>query len=240
MTKAESRCREIAPIWSAQKIVDEPQRDPKPPFRFDNWYRDFKQKNGIAVIVAVLWSASLILGCCITGAVVKHRTTEKVTEEVTMTLRGEFQRHLDQLEAERRASQFLTGEDSFAAAVEELAGPMAQVIATYAQDFNIQRDGLYTIGWVYCARVARNSTEFGLTPQEILEKKSAWEGKVVGHPVRNQDTEIARAIAEDFLNGQYPDNYTDDLTFFVRKGSAIIARNEYNPGPYTHTWQYGK
>lgn len=198
------------------------------------------KKYKIAIIIGALFGIYTGIVCGITEYVVRKNTTKQVTAQVTAELRADFQEYLDQQEAERRASQFLTGEDSFAAAVEDLAGPMAQVIATYAQDFNIQRDGLHTIGWVFCARVARNSTEFGRTPQEILKKDSAWEGKVVGHPVRNQDTEIARAIAQDYLNGQYPDSFTDDLTWFVRNGSTIIARNEYNPGPYTHTWQYGK
>ena len=145
------------------------------------------------------------------------------------------------MEQERKAAQFLTGDASFEAAVEGLAGPMSQVIATYSMDYGVTQEGLYTIGWVFCARYARNSTEFGRTPQEILEKDRAWEGKVVGHAVRPQDTELSREIARAFLSGEYPDDYTTALTFFTREaGGKIIARNELFTGPYTKYWWMGK
>ena len=180
----------------------------------------------------------MMIGCITTGLIVRHNTTERVTAEVTSQLRQDFQRYLDQMEMEQKAAQFLTGDASFEAAVEGLAVPMAQVIATYAQDYSVTQEGLYTIGWVFCARYAKNTTEFGRTPQEILEKSNAWEGKVVGHAVRPQDTELAAEISRAFLSGQYPDDYTTALTFFTREaGGKIIARNELYTGPYTVYWR---
>lgn len=193
------------------------------------------------MVLIFAWAVSLMLGCIITGLIVRHNTTERVTAEVTSQLRAGFQDYLNQIEAEQKAASFLTGEASLEAAVDDIAVPMAQVIATYAQEFSVSQEGLYTIGWVFCARYAKNSTEFGKTPQEILEKSQAWEGKVVGHAVRPQDTEIAREIARAFLSGQYPDGYTTALTFFTREtGGKIIARNELLTGPYTTYWWFGK
>lgn len=233
------RCRVMVPMWAAQEA--EPEFfPPKPRKTPQDWFHDFKTGDKIGFIL-ILWIASLILACFITSVIVRHNTTVRVTEEVTSQLRADFQRYLEQQEAERRAAQFLTGDASFEAAVGDLAEPMAQVLATYAQDYSVTQEGLYTIGWVFCARYAQNSTEFGRTPQEILEKSSAWEGKVLGHAVRNQDTELARSIAREFLNGKYPDGYTTALTFFTREsGGKIIARNELYTGPYTTYWWFGK
>ena len=231
----------LVPVWAAQDEPTPPPRRTPPRFDAGDWFRDFKIKNGLGLIVIFVWAATLMIGCCITGVIVRRNTTERVTAEVTSQLRQDFQRYLDQMEQEQKAAQFLTGDASFEAAVEGLAVPMAQVIATYAQDYSVTQEGLYTIGWVFCARYAKNTTEFGRTPQEILEKSNAWEGKVVGHAVRPQDTELAAEISRAFLSGQYPDDYTTALTFFTREaGGKIIARNELYTGPYTTYWWFGK
>ena len=229
----------LVPVWAAQDEPTPPPRRTPPRFDPQDWFRDFKIKNGIGLILLFVWAASMMIGCIVTGLIVRHNTTERVTAEVTSQLRQDFQRYLDQMEQEQKAAQFLTGDASFGAAVEGLAVPMAQVIATYAQDYGVTQEGLYTIGWVFCARYAKNTTEFGRTPQEILEKSNAWEGKVVGHAVRPQDTELAAEISRAFLSGQYPDDYTTALTFFTREaGGKIIARNELYTGPYTVYWRY--
>ena len=202
--------------------------------------RFIKRYGLIAVIVAALivWTFA---ACSITGAVVKKQTTKEVTARVQSEMRSGFQNYLDQQDYEEHQAGFLTGDASFEAAVEELSGPMSQVITTYAQDFGISQDGLRTIGWVFCARYHQNSVEFGRTPQEILEKKSAWEGSVVNHGTRVQDQELTREIARDYLKGNYPDNYTTAMTFLNREaGGKVIARNEYNTGPHTIYWWYGK
>ena len=236
----EARCRALVPMYAAQEPSKAPEA-PKSRRSPEDWFHDFKIKNGITLIAIFLWAASVMFGCCLTGWIVRHNTTERVTAEVTSQLRADFQRYLDQQEQERKAAQFLTGDASFEAAVEGLAGPMAQVIATYAMDYSISGDNLKTIGWVFCARYAKNSTEFGKTPQEILEKSNAWEGSAVGHAVRNQDTELAREISRSFLKGEYPDEYTTDQTFFNREpGGKIVARNELYAGPHTIYWWYGK
>lgn len=231
----------LVPVWASQDEPTPPPWQSPPRFNLQDWIRDFKIRNGIGLILLFVWAASMMIGCIVTGLIVRHNTTERVTAEVTSQLRQDFQRYLDQMEQERKAAQFLTGDASFEAAVEGLAVPMAQVIATYAQDYGVTQEGLYTIGWVFCARYAKNSTEFGKTPQEILEKERAWEGQVVGHAVRPQDTELAAEISRAFLSGQYPDDYTTALTFFTREaGGKIIARNELYTGPYTTYWWFGK
>ena len=235
------KCKALVPVWASQDEPTPPPRQSPPRFNPQDWIRDFKIRNGIGLILLFVWAASMMIGCITTGLIVRHNTTERVTAEVTSQLRQDFQRYLDQMEMEQKAAQFLTGDASFEAAVEGLAVPMAQVIATYAQDYGVTQEGLYTIGWVFCARYAKNTTEFGRTPPEILEKSNAWEGKVVGHAVRPQDTELAAEISRAFLSGQYPDDYTTALTFFTREaGGKIIARNELYTGPYTTYWWFGK
>lgn len=200
----------------------------------------FGKRYGILLVAAAVFTVYTIL----LSAGVEAKTEKRVTEEVTSQLRQDFQKYLDQQEQERKATQFLTGDASFEAAVEELAEPLSYILAAYRMEFGIPENGLRTIGWVYCARYAQNSTEFGRTPQEILEKVGAWEGTPVGHARSNHDIELSKEIATSFLKGEYPDSpYTTAMTFFVRDNKVdgkIAARNEYATGAYTEYWWYGK
>lgn len=230
-------------IWEPKKKEKQPKTPTKKPGRKEQenvLVMLVKDRRALAQVLVVFTLCNLLTWCSTMYAVRKN-TTEEVTARVTSELRAGFQQYLSDMEAQQRKDEFLTGEDSFAAAVDDLANPMAQVIAAYAMEFGITEEGQKTIGWVFGARFLKNSSEFGRTPQEILEKERAWEGKVVGHAVRNQDLELAKEIATDLLNGKYPDNFTPELLFFTRDaGGKIIARNELYTGPYTTYWWFGK
>lgn len=203
--------------------------------------RRMVKKYGLAAAALLFLYGWTAIACAITANNVEKETAERVRAEVTSELRAGFQNYLDGQELQEKREQFLTGEESFEAAVDDLAGPMAQVIETYAMDFGVTEEGQKTIGWVFCSRHAKNSTEFGKTPQEILEKAGAWEGNVVGHATRPAAKELSKQIARDYLSGNWPDGYTTDLTFFNREpGGKIIARNELKTGPYTVYWFFGK
>lgn len=262
----ETRARAIVPMYASQDGWQEqlpPKRtEPRPPRRSpDDWFHDFKIRNGIALIILFAWAASMMVGCCITGVIVRKRTAKQVvvecaertsegfrdymdgknTEAASALMQQGLQDFLNWQAAEAQKAQFLTGDASFAAAVETIADPMSYVLAAYRMEFGVTEEGQRTIGWTFCARGAQGSTEFGRTPQEILEKSGAWEGKPVGHARSNQDIELAREIATAYLKGEYPDGFTTSMTFFTREsGGKIIARNEFNTGPYTTYWWFGK
>lgn len=233
----ENAIREIPNYAAAELPLPEIPKEPKTRRFFDP--QDFTRRYGILLVIA---AAFTIYTICL-SAIVEHRTekrvTREVTEAVTSELRRDFQAYLDQQEEDRKAAQFLTGDASKEAAVEELAGWFDELISTYAQDFGLREDALYGLGWTFIARYMTASPEFGVTPQEIIERANAWEGKVVGHGVRNQDTEIARSIARDFLNGNYPDGWTQNMVFGSREaGGGWVARTEYKTGPNTAYWRY--
>ena len=203
----------------------------------------------------------MMVGCCVTGVIVRKRTTKqataaalawvaegfhdymdgKDTDAATAVLVAGLQDFLNWQAEEARKAEFLSGDASFEAAVEDLADCFDELIATYAMEFGLSEDGLRTLGWTFIARVIAASSEFGKTPQEIIEKPGAWEGKVVGHAVRPQDTALTREIARDYLSGNYPDGFTPAMTFGTREaGGGFVARNEFQTGPNTMYWRYGK
>ena len=210
----------------------------------NEWIRMFFKKHALllgGVLLLVFWTLAV-------SAISRHNTTVDVTEEVTQRvtadLKAKFRQtlldhNIDPETFEKKTAP-LTDDASFKAMVEELATNMDEVVSTYAMDFGVGEEGQMTIAWVWCARHAKSSTEFGKTPKEITEKTNAWEGQVVGHAVQNQYTELCRKVATDYLKGIYPDDFTTDLTFFNREGTKIIARNDLYTNAYTKYWWYGK
>lgn len=210
----------------------------------NEWIRMFFKKHALllgGVLLLVFWTLAV-------SAISRHNTTVDVTEEVTQRvtadLKAKFRQtlldhNIDPETFEKKTAP-LTDDASFKAMVEELATNMDEVVSTYAMDFGVGEEGQMTIAWVWCARHAKSSTEFGKTPKEITEKTNAWEGQVVGHAVQNQYTELCRKVATDYLKGIYPDDFTTALTFFNREGTKIIARNDLYTNAYTKYWWYGK
>ncbi len=233
----EAKARKELRIWSAMPVHED--REERKAVRFSLKIDTEKliRKYGIALLAAVLFTLYTLLLCWSVSA----RTEKRVRAETEAEMRAGFQRYLDQMERDAAAETFLTGDESLEAAARELADCMDELIATYAMDFGVSEDGLYTLGWTYIARVITASSEFGKTPQEIIERSGAWEGQVMGHPVRNQDTQIAYEIAFDYLSGKYPDGFTKNLTFGAReRNGGFVARNEFITGPDTVYWRYGK
>lgn len=201
----------------------------------------FWVRHRVTVIAASCLFAWTMTTCGITGAIVRHNTTEEVTQEVQSEMRANFQQYLDQQEQDRRAAQFLSGEESREAAINELADWMDELIATYRMDYGVTEDGARTLAWVFIARLITNSTEFGKSAQEIIERSGAWEGKVIGHAVRNEDTELCREVARDYFEGHYPDGFTSSMTFCNREAAGgVVARNQFITGPNTVYWRFGK
>ena len=210
----------------------------------NEWIRMFFKKHALllgGVLLLVFWTLTV-------SAISRHNTTVDVTEEVTQRVTADLKAKFRQTlldhnidpETFEKKTEPLTDDASFKAMVEELATNMDEVVSTYAMDFGVGEEGQMTIAWVWCARHAKSSTEFGKTPKEITEKTNAWEGQVVGHAVQNQYTELCRKVATDYLKGIYPDDFTTDLTFFNREGTKIIARNDLYTNAYTKYWWYGK
>ena len=193
------------------------------------------RRYGIAVIAIVLLAVWTVVTCGFTA----YRVKKIVTEELTHEFRGYTQQWLDEQEQKRMAENLVTGQESFELAVTELANTFDELIATYSMDYGLKDDALHTLGWVYIARVIQASSEFGKTPDEIIAKAGAWEGKVIGHAVRNQDTQIATEIARDYLNGSYPDGFTPNMVFFTREANGGgVARDQFLTGSKTNYWRY--
>lgn len=221
-------------MWATQS-ESQPPKLPKHSPSPEDWFRDFKIKNGIALIVLFAWAASMMLGCCLTGVIVRHNTTVRVTAEVTSQLRQDFQSYLDQQEQERKAAQFLTGEASMQAAIDSMVEPIAEHVAGLRMDRGVTIAGAKTYVWgVDFPRL--DSGKYGSTIQQILEGNI--EGYTKGHAVRNEDREIARELVTAYMKGERPDKWTPDLEFAeINADGSVTARNKLKTDSTTKFWR---
>lgn len=193
------------------------------------------RRYGITVVAIGLLALWTVITCCITAYHVK----KTVTEELTHQFRGYTQQWIDEQEQQRMAAELITGDESFEMAVNDFADKFDELIATYSMDYGLKDDALHTLGWVFIARVIQASGEFGKTPEEIISKSGAWEGNVIGHAVRPQDTKIATEIARAYLSGEYPDGFTPNMVFFTREANGGgVARDQFITSSKTVYWRW--
>lgn len=232
----ETKARKMLQIWSeTPNFYTADQTPVRPRITIDT--RQLTRKYGLSLaIVCALLVYTILLSWWITARTEK-RVREEVTAEVTSQLRQGFQSYLDQMEQEQKAAAFMTGEASTQAAIDDLAGALGPFIAGYRMDGKVSVKGAHGIGWCALARLL--SGNYGATITEVLAQPRQWEFYSPDHAVRNEDLEIAKEIAGDFIAGRYPDGFTADLIYAERTNDGDVAlRNEFKTGSNTTFWRY--
>lgn len=239
--------KELVPVWAAQ---DEPTPPPKTPKRqrggFDpqDWFHDFKIKNGITLILIFAWAASIMILCCITGVIVRYNTTKRVTSEVKAQTEGEMRSgftkwcsdHDIDPQTGEKIEKPLVDEESKQAQITELSKLFAEHIASLRMDRHVTKDGAITYIWGVDITRAESGRYDDI--QSVLD--GSVEGYVKGHPTRPEDDALGLEIATDYINGKRPDRWRPDLEFAViNADGSVTARNEYITGPSTAYWWYG-
>ena len=128
----------------------------------------------------------------------------------------------------------LTGEESRQAAIEALAGPIAEHIAGLRMDRNVTLDGVKTYIWgVDFARL--DSGKYGHTIEGILS--GSVEGYTKGRATRPEDDDLAKELCTAYYNGELPSRWSPDLEFAeINADGSVTARNELNTDSKTKYW----
>lgn len=232
----ETKARKMLQIWSeTPNFYTADQAPVRPRITIDT--RQLTRKYGLSMaIVCALLVYTLLLSWWITARTEK-RVREEVTAEVTSQMRQGFQSYLDQMEREQKSASFMTGEASRDAAIDDLTDALAPFIAGYRMDGKVSSKGAHGIGWCALARLL--SGNYGANITEVLAQPRQWEFYSPDHAVRNEDLEIAKEIAADFIAGRYPDGFTADLIYAERTNDGDVAlRNEFKTGSNTTFWRY--
>ena len=117
--------RHYEPKQKQQKPRQTHRKAPETPFRMklDEKMRKIIKRYGLTFLAWFGFTVWTVLACCITGAIVRHNTTIDVTERMETA----FAERLAQMEQERKAQTFLTGEASKEAAITQDARLLANI-----------------------------------------------------------------------------------------------------------------
>lgn len=190
------------------------------------------------MILFLAWTVSMVIGCSVTGAVVRRNTTERVTAEVTSELRQGFQKYLEELEQERMAASLLKDDESRQAVIQAEATAMAKSFYGHKDVIRTDAD-YYTLGWNECFRAAGDGEFKNLTTIEaVVSQKGQYLGWNENNPVVEKLYAIALEIVTDYYNGNWPT--TDEFIYLDWSTGKMVARNEFKTGPSTEYWWWGK
>lgn len=208
----------------------------RPKFNLQDAVHDFWRDHRIAIQIAGLMIAWSVTLCSITEAWTRKVVTKEVTLQVQSEMRHGFQQYLEQMEQDEKAAQFLTGEASRQAAIDEMIMPIAEHIAGLRMDRHVTVDGVKTYIWgVDFTRL--DSGKYGSTIQQVLDGNV--EAYKKGHAVRNEDKEIARELVTAYMNGERPDRWTPDLEFAeINADGSVTARSKLKTDSTTKFWRY--
>lgn len=251
----EANVKSLIPMYASEEIP-EPQ---KPRFTETYWFREFKTGGGLWLIIVFAWAITMMLGCCITGVIVRKNTavkvTGQVTEQVKEKIRKGFKDYMNDQNAETEDVVFLkesgfweylqwqmganlkTGDASRQNAIDVMVPKIADHVAGLRMDRGVTIDGCKTYVWgVDFTRL--DSNKYGGL-DDVLEGNI--EGYTKNRGARPEDTELAIELCTDYIMKSYPSKWSPDLEFAeINADGSVTARNEYKTGSMTKFWRYGE
>lgn len=232
----EISARNLVPIWAepekSSEFREKSSETRRSEFRHRMQADDLARRYGLSLIVLFVWAASLILGCCVTGAVIQKRTEERVRTEMAI----EYASMLEQYKAEQaeqvQASYFLSGDASREAFVNQEIDAAARLAAKMSND--TQKGG------IICNALARvMSRNYPGTMQEVIAQPQQWMFYDEGNKFTAHDRELAETILRDYYeNGIIPNGLTEEFVYATWSENDYVLRNTWDFGPSTRTWRY--
>lgn len=194
--------------------------------------RRLKLKNPRAVgaIQLAVWT---LITCGATYFIARHNTTETVTARVTSELRAGFNQYLADLEYERSAEQFLTGDESLQTAMDAEADSLARLLYGYRN--NSLRDRK-TLIWCVLARV--DSKAYPGSVAGVVDQAKQWMFYSIDNPIREDDRQLALEQLQLWHEGKYPAGFSDDYVYAEWTASDIALRNTWEKDSSTSWWRF--
>lgn len=226
---------ETLPIYSgtAVHIYDgEEDFTPRPTSRrhvADEKMHRAKLKYGLSLIVLFIWAATMMVGCIVTGMIVRHNTW--------IDARAEFAEQLEQYKAEQaqaeQAEHWLSGDASREAAINQAIESVAPVIAKLSTDAQKATEA--------CCILARvMSPLYPNSFQEVAEAPQQWmfyDGS--DRTYSQHDWDIAESIIRPYMeSGIVPKGLTANMVYADWTSSDYVLRDQWEATSSAHYWRY--
>ena len=222
--------KNLFPVWASEDpIFDRAVKVHRREAEMDR----LKKRYGIALIGLFVWAASMMVGCCLTGVIVRHQTEKRVRAEEAKHYEQMLADYHEQRQQEQAAQYFLSGEASREAAINQEVESVAPVIARLSTDAQKATEAACML-----ARVMNPS--YPNSFKEVAEQPQQWmfyDGS--DKTYSDHDREIAESIVRPYMeSGKIPNGLTADMVYGAWSQNDFVLRDSYQNTGTMHTWRY--
>ena len=222
--------KNLFPVWASEDpIFDRAVKVHRREAEMDR----LKKRYGIALIGLFVWAASMMVGCCLTGVIVRNRTEKRVRDEEAAHYEQQLADYHEARQQEQAAQYFLSGEASREAAINQEVEAVAPVIARLSTDAQKQTEAACML-----ARVMNPS--YPNSFKEVAEQPQQWmfyDGS--DKTYSDHDREIAESIVRPYMeSGKIPNGLTADMVYGAWSQNDFVLRDSYQNTGTMHTWRY--
>ena len=222
--------KNLFPVWASEDpIFDRAVNVHRREAEMDR----LKKRYGIALIGLFVWAASMMVGCCLTGVIVRHQTEKRVRAEEAKHYEQMLADYHEQRQQEQAAQYFLSGEASREAAINQEVEAVAPVIARLSTDAQKATEAACML-----ARVMNPS--YPNSFKEVAEQPQQWmfyDGS--DKTYSDHDREIAESIVRPYMeSGKIPNGLTADMVYGAWSQNDFVLRDSYQNTGTMHTWRY--
>ena len=222
--------KNLFPVWASEDpIFDRAVKVHRREAEMDR----LKKRYGIALIGLFVWAASMMVGCCLTGVIVRHQTEKRVRAEEAKHYEQMLADYHEQRQQEQAAQYFLSGEASREAAINQEVEAVAPVIARLSTDAQKATEASCML-----ARVMNPS--YPNSFKEVAEQPQQWmfyDGS--DKTYSDHDREIAESIVRPYMeSGKIPNGLTADMVYGAWSQNDFVLRDSYQNIGTMHTWRY--
>lgn len=222
--------KNLFPVWASEDpIFDRAVKVHRREAEMDR----LKKRYGIALIGLFVWAASMMVGCCLTGVIVRHQTEKRVRAEEAKHYEQMLADYHEQRQQEQAAQYFLSGEASREAAINQEVEAVAPVIAKLSTDAQKATEAACML-----ARVMNSS--YPNSFKEVAEQPQQWmfyDGS--DKTYSDHDREIAESIVRPYMeSGKIPNGLTADMVYGAWSQNDFVLRDSYQNTGTMHTWRY--
>lgn len=222
--------KNLFPVWASEDpVFERATRVHRREAEMDR----LKKRYGIALIGLFVWAASMMVGCCLTGVIVRHQTEKRVRAEEAKHYEQMLADYHEQRQQEQAAQYFLSGEASREAAINQEVEAVAPVIARLSTDAQKATEAACML-----ARVMNPS--YPNSFKEVAEQPQQWmfyDGS--DKTYSDHDREIAESIVRPYMeSGKIPNGLTADMVYGAWSQNDFVLRDSYQNTGTMHTWRY--
>ena len=222
--------KNLFPVWASEDpVFERATRVHRREAEMDR----LKKRYGIALIGLLVWAASMMVGCCLTGVIVRHQTEKRVRAEEAKHYEQMLADYHEQRQQEQAAQYFLSGEASREAAINQEVEAVAPVIARLSTDAQKATEAACML-----ARVMNPS--YPNSFKEVAEQPQQWmfyDGS--DKTYSDHDREIAESIVRPYMeSGKIPNGLTADMVYGAWSQNDFVLRDSYQNTGTMHTWRY--